>query len=390
MKDSFSPEAVLLLMACAVDISTEKKTQITQFIQQRPIDWNRLDTLADRHRLKPFLYRALRQIPGTPVTVITSLKRECRITATDNLLKLHHYKEVSVLLTEHAIEHLPLKGIFLAEHAYPDSSLRLSGDIDLLVNKDDVFKTIHLLQNHHYHLSNKHKWHWQQGEHSILSDLYEVSLFKPFFNDSHFDIDLHWQIMGFNPHYALFDLPYVRSQPASSTELMIILLVTHHGVNNIWQHIYYVNDLYFSLKDRNINWTWLLAELSRYGFDDVFLAGVYWCWQIWELEVPPLVKTLITSSRIRSIAEDYARNWEMAKANEYSNLVLLQLSFLIKAQTTLGKRLKTFGTFLSSRVFRYSLFEVGKRLIYLPREVGFLTLFIRAIQSLLRFLPVRQ
>ncbi|AUD02480.1 nucleotidyltransferase domain-containing protein [Spirosoma pollinicola] len=389
MNTGLSPEITVLLMGCLVDLSTDKQTQINQYIQQQLIDWKRLDTLADRHRLKPFLYRTLLKIPNAPTAFVESLKQDCRITATDNLLKLQHYKEVSALLTEHAIEHIPLKGVYLAEHAYPDSSLRISGDIDLLVGKDDVFRTIRLLQNHAYHLSKKQDLHWQQGEQTILSDLYEVSLFKPFFNDSHFDIDLHWKIMGFNQHYALFDLPYVRSQPEFSTELMIVLLVTHHGVNNVWQQIYYINDLYFSLKGKDINWNWLLQELGRYGFEDVFLAGLYWCVQIWNLSLPATVQTLIGSSKIHSIAEDYAQSWESDKANEFSDLILLQLTRLAKAQTKPGRRLKTYGTFLSSRVFRYSLFRVGPRLIYLPKEVGFLTIFIRATQSLFRFLPAR-
>lgn len=191
MKVSLSPEVTLMLMVCTLELSPEKKTQLTHFSSQPSLNWDRLYELADRHRLKPFLYRTLLQIPTVSDSFLTALKQDCRKSATDNLLKLHQYHVVAALLNENAIDHLPLKGVYLAEHCYPDSGLRISGDIDILVRKEEAFKTIHLLQTSEYYLSEKHNLHWQQGEQVILSDLFEVSLFKPFFNGSHFDIDLH-------------------------------------------------------------------------------------------------------------------------------------------------------------------------------------------------------
>jgi len=390
MKVDLSPEVTFLLMACSVELSAEKRDQLTQFIARQSINWNRLYALAERHRLKPFLYRSLRQIAPAPESFIAALKQDCQVTTTDNLLKIHQYHSVATLLADNGIGHLPLKGIYLAEHVYPDSGLRISGDIDILVKNRDVFATIDLLQKHQYHLSEKQELQWQQGEERILADLYEVSLFKPFFNNSQFDIDMHWQIMGFNQHYALFDLAYVESQPTFEAERKIVLLVTHHGVNNIWQQIYYINDLYFTLIKTDVNWSWLLQELRRYGFNEVFLAGLYWCQQIWDLSLPPAVQELVATPRIRSLAETYATNWETEKPNELSYLITKQLTLLLKAQTSVGDQLKTGATFLTSRVFRYSLFRVGQRLIYIPKEAGFITIFIRAIQSLLRFLPGRR
>lgn len=390
MKVDLSPEVTLLVMACSVELPAEKRDKITQFLSQQSINWNRLYALAERHRLKPFLYRSLRQIATVSESFIAALKQDCQVTTTDNLLKLHQYHAVATLLADNGIEHLPLKGIYLAEHVYPDSGLRISGDIDILVRPNDVFATIDLLQKHQYHLSEKQALQWRQGEGRILSDLFEVSLFKPFFNGSQFDIDMHWQITGFNQRYALFDLAYVQAQPAFEAERKIVLLATHHGVNNIWQQIYYINDLYFTLVKADVNWSWLLQELNRFGFTEVFLAGLYWCQQIWDLPLPPAVQKLVTTPRIRSLAEAYAKNWESEKPKEFSYLIIKQLTLLLKAQTSVGKQLKTCATFLTSRVFQYSVFRIGKRLIYIPKEAGLITVFIRAVQSLLRFLPGRR
>jgi hypothetical protein len=390
MKAERSPEITLLLMACTVGASAVRKAQITQFIEQHPIDWARLNTLADRHRLKPFLYRTLQPIAATPEAFLSTLRDDCRLTATDNLLKLHHYHTLEALLKENAIDYFPLKGVYLAEHAYPDTSLRILGDIDLLIGKEDVYRTIALLKEQQYYLSDKHKTHWQEGEKTVLADLFEIDLFRRFSPTSQFDIDLHWHVMGFNKDYVLFDLNYVRAQPQHAHEAMIVLLVTHHGVNGVWQQINYVNDLYFLLNQAPIDWTWLIDELARLGFDQVFLTGLAFCCQIWDLQLPAPIETMVNSPRVQSLATAYAANWESVQTVEFSYLIMNQLTFLLKAQARFGKRLKTGRTFISSRVFRYSLFKVGKRLIYVPKEAGLITLFIRMTQSVFRFFPIGQ
>ncbi|MCX6217891.1 nucleotidyltransferase family protein [Spirosoma sp.] len=386
----FSPELTFLLMACTVSPSPEKQEQLTDFLGLQPVNWHRVYTLAVRHRLTPFLYRSLYQIPTIPESFIRTLQQDCRTSATDSLLKLHHYHQLAALLAENNIDHLPLKGVHLAEQYYPDSSLRISGDIDILVRREDAFRAIRLLQANEYQLNNQQRLHWQQGEVVILDDLTEVSLYKPFFNNSHFDIDLHWKILCFNQHYGHFDLDYVRAQPDVSAEREIVFLVVHHGINNVWQQLYYINDLYFLLHKRDINWPFLLEELRRYGIEQVFLAGLYWCVDIWALPLPPTVEPLVNSAQLRSLADKYTKTWEANQPSELSELIVKQTTLLLNAQTRIGRRLTVCRTFLSSRIFKYSIFRLGNRFVYAPKELGLLTLFVRAGQSLNRFLPTRR
>ena len=389
MKFDYSPEVTVLLMACTLDVSAAEKEQLVQFLGLHQLNWDRLYTLSTRHRITPFLYRMLWEVPAVPKPFLARLQQDCRIAATDNLLKLHEYHSIESILTASAIEYMALKGIYLAEHAYPDSSLRISGDIDLLVRKEDVSKAIQVLEAHAYRLSPKHALHWKQGEQVILHDLFEVSLFKPFYNGSRFDIDLHWKIMNFNKDYTLFDLDYVRSEPAYRTEREILLLVVHHGVNNIWQQIYYINDLYFLLRKKEVDWVWLMQECRQHGIEQIFLVGLYWCKRIWKLDLPPFIQESLHAAKLAALAEEFAKNWEMEKPVEFSRLIVRQLFLFARAQTRVGRQLKIYATFLSSRVFRYSLFKVGNRMIYVPKEAGLITLFIRAFQSLFRFLPIR-
>ena len=389
MNPNRPPEIELLLLACIVDLSPERKAQLIQFLGQHSIDWDRLYSLANRHRITPFLYRTLQQIPNIPSDFLETLQRECWSTATDNLLKLHQYQQLNTLLTNQGIAHLALKGAYLAQHFYPETGLRPTGDIDILIGRENALETIRFLESKQYQLGPKHQLYLQQSGQAILDELYEVSLFKPFFTSS-FDIDLHWSVMCFNKDYQLFTLNDIVGQLAFSREMEIVLLVVHHGVNNVWQHIYYTNDLYFLVADKPLNWTWLMQTMRHHGIERVFLAGLYWCQQIWQLPLPSFVQETVDAKHIQLLANAYEKNWQANDTVVLSGLILQQLILFTKAQTNFGNVLKIWSTFISSRVFRASTFTIGKRRLYISKEFGFITIFLRVFGSLYRFLPTKQ
>lgn len=387
MKSGYSPEIIVLLHVCAVELSEEKRTELTHFLTHYSLNWERLYTLAVWHRLTPFLYQMLQNFSDIPENFLAKLREECRYSTTDTLLKMREYQQVAKILSGQGIEHVIYKGVYLAENFYPSGSLRICGDIDILVAKEDAPKAIRLLQSHQYHLNQLHTRYWRHNEYSLLDDLPEVSLFKPFFGrGNQFDIDLHWSIVCFNKHYKSFSLGDFQAHPDFSAELQVVLLVTHHGVTDLWQRIFYINDLYFLLKDKTIDWTWLLQKLQVYGLEKTFLVGLHWCQQIWDLPLPSFVQALLNASDVRSIAGAYEKKWEVSHSMKGSNLVMSQLMFFTKAQTQVGKLVKIYFTFFTSRVFRASTFRFGEHLLYIPQQLGLITIFIRATRSIYNFL----
>ena len=389
MKIGRSPELTVLLMICVVDISPEKQLRLSQFLSQNQLDWDHLYILADRHRITPFLYRTLQNLTNVPAQFLAKLHHECRILATENLLKLHEYHRVVKLFEDHGIEHIAFKGVYLAENNYPDSSLRSIGDFDILVAKNSLFKVVHILESDSYKLGKEYTHYLQHNGNILLDDLHEVSLFKPFFKTSHFNIDLHWEIECFTRYYASFYLNDVLHPIALRKEHQVILLVVHHGVVNIWQHIVYINDLYFSLNDKDINWSWLLQELQQYGLENVFLAGTYWCHRLWNLNLPTSIQGLITTKQVRSLAEAYEKNWEAERSVLAVNPGLRQITLFTNAQTEFTKKLKIYAAYVSSFIFRSSLIGISKYRFYIPRQLGFLTVFFRIIHGIYKslFIP---
>lgn len=385
MKSSRSPELILLLMACRLELQPDQKNQLSDFLATHSIDWDRVYRQADRHRLIPFLYRSLQNIDNIPSAFIDQLRHSYKATAIDGMVKIQQYRSVDTLLSANNIDHIAFKGIYLSEYCYPDNSLRISGDIDMLVSKDDALSTIRLLQANGYLLNKKHTLYVNDGDGRVLNDLYEVSLFKAIFNNNYIDIDLHWNIVCFNKDFATFDLNYIRSFPCYHTEVQIILLVAHHGVTNIWQKIYYINDLYFLMNNKDIDWPWLMSQMRSYGMERILLAGLYWCQQMWDLTLPQAILDLVRSKAVRQLVFEYEKNWELDTEKEFSPLVLSQFRYFAESQSQLSKKARIYSTFCTSRVFRASTFRIGKEIVYIPKEFGLITVFIRAARSFMAF-----
>ena len=375
-----SPELTLLLTACTVHISTERRSQLVHFLNQHQLDWERLYVLANRHRLTPFLYRTLRDIPAVPDSFLSTLRQECQAIATDTLLKLHEYKRVTALLTDHGIEHIAFKGIYLAEHSYPESSLRPIGDMDILVSEKDLYKAVRILAPDGYQVGDKYRSYLRLPEGVMLDELHEISLFKPFYATSRFDIDLHWRVNFLLREIGSLKLHDVFQPADHPVENQIILLVIHHGITNSWGLIGYVNDLYFLLRSTNIDWSWLLEKLKRYKLEVIFFVGLYWCQQLWEYPVPFPVQVLMPIDKLHSLAGSNTEKWDKLPSYLLRNMVF----DFANAQTLLTDKLATYLAHGRNFIFRASSINIKNHQFHIPKQWGFATVLIRAVLALRR------
>lgn len=380
-----STELTLLLLTSTLEVTEETSAKLTEFIARHPPDWERLYALAERHRVTPFLYRGLRDQPAVPAGLLKRLRHDCQRSATDNLLKLHHYREVAELFLTNGIGHLALKGIYLAEHGYPSSSLRIIGDLDLLVAREHVFNAVALLESLGYRPS-RHQTHYREaGQERMLADLYEITLGKSV-DGGHFVIDLHWEVICLKKEFNAFRLEDVTGNPALTTEWLVMLLVAHHGVNETWRQLFFVNDLYVLLKNKPLNWPWLLAKTRSLGIDAIFLAGLHWCRELDGLPLPPEVERAVSAPRVRALAAAYERGWEAEQSVPMTKMAFRQIHFFAKAQPRLDQKVASYVRFFGQRIFYYSFVRLGGRRFYLPKAFGFITLAGRAIRYVRRYL----
>ena len=102
------------------------------------IDWPALVERAQRNGVAPLLYRRLREAAHGPPTALEPLHRAYYQNAAANTLRIRELRRVIGALEAASIPAIVLKGPALALTIYPDPALRVIGDLDLLVRREQV------------------------------------------------------------------------------------------------------------------------------------------------------------------------------------------------------------------------------------------------------------
>lgn len=111
-------------------------------------DWEELLQQSDRHGVSPLLYHRLKTIhPEIPIPpeITARLRQAYLVNAARNLGLFHNLAAVLNLLHRENIPVIALKGAHLAELVYSNPALRYMGDLDLLVQEQDLSKVDALL-----------------------------------------------------------------------------------------------------------------------------------------------------------------------------------------------------------------------------------------------------
>ena len=141
-----------LLLACArleLDPATAERTAA---LIARGLDWERLYALADKHGLRPLLFRHLGEgrLGPIPPAFESKLWRHSEQLRRRNLQMESALVELSDRLRGAGIPVLAHKGPVVAWRAYGDPALREYGDLDLLLPHADMRRAISLLAESGY------------------------------------------------------------------------------------------------------------------------------------------------------------------------------------------------------------------------------------------------
>ena len=128
------PELALLLTIARVDLDPSRQTAM-QDLLAGPLDWECLLSMAVQHGLEPLLFLHLHRIAPqfAPQEFMQALRADCKTIAARNLILASRLKSVSAHLRSRKIEHIAYKGPLLAETYFGNCALRVSYDLDILV-----------------------------------------------------------------------------------------------------------------------------------------------------------------------------------------------------------------------------------------------------------------
>jgi hypothetical protein len=184
-----------LMLKCARNWPDEAAdARIVELLSEQ-IDWAFLLRIADRHRMKPFLYWNLKEkhFEHLPATVREKLEQRFMANARANLLAMGRMIRLLAEFEEAGIPVIAFKGPLSTYHLYGTPGLREFLDLDLLVAPDDVVRTNELLIS-------------SGLRPSVLLSARQLSALVRFRNEFSFirkglHVDLHWKLL-----YQCYDL----------------------------------------------------------------------------------------------------------------------------------------------------------------------------------------
>jgi len=299
---SINKEIELLVYCANTKLDPEIVAKIKQLVTAE-IDWNYLIKIAIWHRVQTLLYSSLKETcpNDVPQDVLAYLHSHCQKITLNNLFLTHKLVNILNLLADHDIRAIPFKGSVLAASAYGNLALRKFSDLDILVKKQDIPKTIELLQSQKYQT----KGYLTEARQELQEVFCEYSLLS---EDGRVFIDLHWE---FTPTYFAFkpnfDTLWERLQPISlaghdilqlSLEDSLLYLCVH-GCKDLWQRLSWICDIAELIKSHPaIQWTELLEQAKKQGCERMLLLGLLLAEDIQKICLPEIVQQRIAQSHI--------------------------------------------------------------------------------------------
>ena len=128
-----------VLLAAANPMRSRPRAARLATILGAGVDWSAVIRRADQHGVAPLVYDTVRTLPEAlvPRDVCDALATRARRAVVSNLCLRHELARVLAACMRAGVAVMPLKGPVLADELYPTPMLRLSGDLDLLVQPHD-------------------------------------------------------------------------------------------------------------------------------------------------------------------------------------------------------------------------------------------------------------
>lgn len=367
-----------LLVECSRKIINSEQVPQFKSILQNKIDWDYLLETAQNNSIKQLLYWHLNNIcpEAVPRSVLDSLKEDFLMIAKKNFIMTSELLRVLDFFKENDICVIPFKGPTLATLLYGDIPLRKYGDLDILIQKQDITEAERLLYALGYQPDSSES---REGEFKffLFQDDFTIILemqceINPKRFSFQFDFEGLWKRLE---HTSLNGI----STPILCPEDLILLLCVHGGKHR-WERMKWICDIYelISVYDGRIDWekTIELARLS--GCQRILLLGLHLADEVLGAVLPQYVRREIENSpEIEGLSREvYAKLFSNLEKNSYVQ-ILERLFFQIQLRERWQDRLKIlFGTLVFPN-------DRDKKFVSIP----FIHILFRIIRLTRKFRP---
>lgn len=148
-------ETIFFVGQClTINYEEKNKLVIKNILNSQSVDWDSVIKVSTSHLVLPALYLNLQSadfLKYLPKDLVEYMNEITKLNRKRNLQIIEQAKEINGLLISNGIKPIFLKGTGnLLEGLYEDIGERMVGDIDFIVKKSELIKTIIILKKNHY------------------------------------------------------------------------------------------------------------------------------------------------------------------------------------------------------------------------------------------------
>lgn len=236
-------------------------------------DWDQLQRLAQFHRVAPLIGRVLPGIgsPGPPPAVVEWFKQQSRGAAARNLFLTAELLRIDQAMSQGGITCVPNKGPVLAQELYGDVSLRVFGDLDLVLEPASMPAALDTLFALGYGVDSC------RAEPPASKLLLKFAATLPgeiplVHSQNRVQVDLHWSVLGRKrlKGYSLAQSISPRRLPLANRSLLrfktqdLFIFLSLHGFKHAWARFNWLVDLAMLLQAQgeSLDWPGIASRLD--------------------------------------------------------------------------------------------------------------------------------
>ena len=307
-----------LILAC---VRSRSAPESTRALLRRGMRWDKVISRSAHCRVSPWVYFHLKSLAGDSAVPSEALDRLRDVITCQfaHLIKLSGMlEEIVERFSDEGIEVIVLKGVALAAAVYDNPGFRMTGDLDVMVSRDDVAAAAQLLGG----LGCKQK------STTLSSNRHHLPVF---YWQGDLSVELHWDIVSpAAPHTIPTNKLWARCRPlrigtAETRMLGPEHLLLHTALHAAYGHSFHA--MLFQLCDireivcrfaDEIDWDFLLAQIKETSIE----WPAYWSFRM----AVDLTGATIPPHILKELKPPYAR-WSPRYAILIGILPRVALSF---------------------------------------------------------------
>jgi hypothetical protein len=300
------------LLRCLCAGTDSQTIHQIQTLAQSEIDWQFLAQIAKDHRVVPLLYNRLNTAcPNTvPAPLLQELRAYCKDIAICNLSTTAELRRLLLLMKAQGIDALPYKGPVLTQMLYENLELRQFGDLDIVIQPEDMrsVETLLIAEGYRPYFGKKTTAELTAYMKAKTEHTYD------FYHDSkNILIEVHWRFWP--PFFSLVNPKEIWHRRESAkiggaevSNLAIedyLVILCMHGSRHMWQRLAWLCDIaVLTHKYPALDWERAIATAEQWGSKRMLYLGLYLAHYWLEARLPKsILEQISTESAVTELAK---------------------------------------------------------------------------------------